>query len=161
MALLVSSKLLNVVRRELLSVATAARCAISDQCVCASSIRCVLRVAWRSRLRLTDEVEAVQAVIATRQSKLLRKPQPTREYHRLGAINGIVLDADGTTTIRNFYTEFGITLRLKSPFSWSNKTDVTGFIRQNVIRPMVQALGGRWCLVHASWRCVATSSMMV
>ena len=90
------------------------------------------------------EVEAVQAVIATRQSKLLRKLQLTREYHRLGAINGIVLDADGTTTIRNFYTEFGITPPTEIAFSWSNKTDVTGFIRQNVIRPMVQALGGRW-----------------
>lgn len=90
------------------------------------------------------EVEAMQTVVATRQSKLMRRLELTREYHRLGAINGIVLDADGTSVIRNFYTEFGITPPTEIGFNWSARTDVTGFLRQNVIRPMMQALGGRW-----------------
>lgn len=90
------------------------------------------------------EVEAMQKVVATRQSKLMRRLELTREYHRLGAINGIVLDSDGTTVIRNFYTEFGIAAPTEIAFNWASRTDVTGFLRQNVIRPMMQALGGRW-----------------
>lgn len=90
------------------------------------------------------EVEAMQTVVSGRQGKLMRRLELTREYHRLGAINGIVLDSDGTSVIRNFYTEFGITPPTEIGFSWSNRTDVTGYIRRNVIRPMKQALGGRW-----------------
>lgn len=90
------------------------------------------------------EVEAAQTVVAVRQNKLLRRLQLTKEYHRLGAINGIVLDSDGSTTIRNFYTEFGITPPTEIGFNWSARTDVSGYLRQSVIRPMIQALGGRW-----------------
>lgn len=93
---------------------------------------------------MDSEVEAMQAVLAVRQSKLKRRLKLTHEYHRLGAINGIVLDSDGTTTIRNFYTEFGITPPTEIGFNWSARTDVNGFIKQNVIRPMRRALGGRW-----------------
>lgn len=90
------------------------------------------------------EVEAMQQVVAQRQEKLIRRLNLTKEYHRLGAISGIVLDADGTTTIRNFYTEFGITPPTEIGFNWASRTDVTGYLRQTVIRPMIQALGGRW-----------------
>lgn len=90
------------------------------------------------------EVEAMQGIVADRQGKLLRRLNLTHEYHRLNAINGIVYDADGATVIRNFYTEFGITPPTEIAFNWAAKTDVTGFIKQNVIRPMMRALGGRW-----------------
>lgn len=90
------------------------------------------------------EVEAMQQVVAQRQLNLLRRLNLTKEYHRLGAINGIVLDSDGVSVIRNFYTEFGISQPSEIAFNWAARTDVTGFLRQQVIRPMVQALGGRW-----------------
>lgn len=90
------------------------------------------------------EVEQMQRIVADRQGNLLRRLRLTSEYHKLGATSGIVLDADGTTVIRNFYTEFGITPPTEIAFNWASRTDVTGFLRQNVIRPMVQALGGRW-----------------
>lgn len=90
------------------------------------------------------EVESMQAVLAVRQAKLKRKLRLTHEYHRLGAINGIVLDADGSTVIRNFYTEFGITPPTEIAFNWTARTRVNEFIKQNVIRPMKRALGGRW-----------------
>lgn len=91
-----------------------------------------------------SEVEAMQKVVATRQEKLLRKLKLTQEYHRLGAINGIVLDSDGSTTIRNFYTEFGVTPPTELGFNLGALTDVAGYIRTNIIRPMMRALGGRW-----------------
>ena len=90
------------------------------------------------------EMESMQAVVAQRQMKLKRKLDLTHEYHRLNAISGIVYDADGSTVIRNFYTEFGITPPTEIGFNWATRTDVTGFIKQQVIRPMRRALGGRW-----------------
>lgn len=33
----------------------------------------------------------------------------TREHHRLGALQGILLDADGTSVINNYYDDFGLT----------------------------------------------------
>jgi Phage major capsid protein E len=52
--------------------------------------------------------ETVQALVTSRQTTLRAMHEVTLEYHRLGAIKGVVLDADGTTPIRNLFTEFGI-----------------------------------------------------
>ena len=52
--------------------------------------------------------EAVQALIDERLTDLRAMHEVTLEYHRATAIQGIVLDADGTTPIRNLFTEFGI-----------------------------------------------------
>lgn len=90
------------------------------------------------------EVEQAARVIAERQLKLMRRLELTHEFHRLGAINGIVLDSDGSTVIRNFYTEFGITPPTEIAFDLDNKTRLNEFIKQNVLRPMKRALGGRW-----------------
>ena len=38
----------------------------------------------------------------------------THEWQRMGALKGIVLDADGTTTIYNYFTEFGVSQSTKS-----------------------------------------------
>lgn len=88
------------------------------------------------------ELEMIQAEIARRQFVLLNDLELTMEYHRLAAINGILLDSDGTT-IYNYYTEFGITPPTEIAFDWANKTKVKSFIAQNVTRPMIRALGGR------------------
>lgn len=50
--------------------------------------------------RALDEVEK-------RQRKMMRKLELTREYHRLAAIQGYVLDADGSIVL-DVYDEFGI-----------------------------------------------------
>jgi hypothetical protein len=90
------------------------------------------------------ELMVVQTEIAMRQAKIMRRMELTKENMRLGAINGIVLDADGSTVINNWYTEFGISAPSAIAFNFPSLTNVDGFIRQNVIRPMRRALGGRW-----------------
>lgn len=55
-----------------------------------------------------DVTEAVQALINERLTDLRAMHEVTLEYHRATAIQGIVLDADGTTPIRNLFTEFGL-----------------------------------------------------
>jgi hypothetical protein len=52
--------------------------------------------------------ESVQALVTSRQTTLRAMHEVTLEYHRLGAIKGVVLDADGSAPIRNLFTEFGI-----------------------------------------------------
>lgn len=56
-----------------------------------------------------SELQGIQQV---RDRKLLimgRKHMATLEYQRIGAIKGVLLDSDGSTTIYNLFTEFGVT----------------------------------------------------
>lgn len=55
------------------------------------------------------ELEAVQTEYARRAARLKADMSLTHEYHRLGALQGILLDADGSTVIRNYYNDFGVT----------------------------------------------------
>lgn len=51
----------------------------------------------------------VAAEYTRRMAKLQAERELTEEFHRLGAVQGVLLDADGTTVIYDFYDEFGIT----------------------------------------------------
>jgi hypothetical protein len=53
------------------------------------------------------ELQQVQAEVARRLERLVNDMELTHENHRLGAVQGIVTDADGSTLV-NFYTEFGV-----------------------------------------------------
>lgn len=89
------------------------------------------------------ELAAAQTEIAMRLANLRRDHELTEEHALLGMINGNVLDADGATSLINWYTEFGIAVPAELGFNWSARTGVNAYIKQNVIRPMVNALGGR------------------
>jgi hypothetical protein len=54
-----------------------------------------------------NETETVEAIVDERLAELRAMHEVTLEYHRFGAINGLVLDADGSTLF-NLYTEFGV-----------------------------------------------------
>jgi hypothetical protein len=54
------------------------------------------------------EQAAVQPLVDERLAWLRAMHEVTLEYHRVGAIKGLILDADGTSTIYNLFTEFGI-----------------------------------------------------
>ncbi len=57
----------------------------------------------------TDQPEVAATVVAEKQKELLDNIEMTREWHRLGAIKGVVYDADGTTVLHNLFTTFGVT----------------------------------------------------
>lgn len=88
------------------------------------------------------ELEAVQTEIARRQMILNTDLSLTKERHMLSAINGILLDADDSE-IYDFFDEFSLTQAGEINFDWAAKTDVKGFVAQNVKRPIIRALGGR------------------
>lgn len=89
------------------------------------------------------ELEAVQAELAMRFLKLRRDHELTEENRLLGMIQGNVLDADGSATLYNWFTEFGITPPTELGFNFASRTGVAEYIRANVIRPIINALQGR------------------
>lgn len=92
----------------------------------------------------------IQAEIARRlagPTGLQASMEYTWEYHRLGAIQGILLDAGGGTLF-NWFNEFGITPVSEIGFNLSaGQTAATGTIRpilNNIVRTMMRAAKGTW-----------------
>ena len=54
------------------------------------------------------ELQAVQDVVNRRLVKARRQLDATHEFHRMGAINGKVLDADGSTVLLDIFERFGV-----------------------------------------------------
>ena len=70
--------------------------------------------------------------------------EATRELHRLGAVQGILLDTDGSTLF-NWFNEFAITPATEIGFNLPAK--VTGTLRpycNQVVRQMMRAAQGAW-----------------
>jgi hypothetical protein len=88
-------------------------------------------------------VERAPEVLARRMAKLVQNWKNTVEYRLLAMINGKLLDSDGSEVF-DAYTVFGIARPTEIAFDWANKTDTTGFIKDKVIYPLIQALGGRF-----------------
>lgn len=57
----------------------------------------------------STELVSAATVINDRMSVLKRNLDMTLEWHRLGAVKGVVLDADGRTVLHNIYDTFGVT----------------------------------------------------
>lgn len=88
-----------------------------------------------------NDQEAVQALVDDRMAELRPMHEVTLEYLRMGAIQGIILDGDGATTLFNLFTEFGITQQTKSLTLSSSTFDVRGGCVQ-IARLSEAALGG-------------------
>lgn len=54
------------------------------------------------------ELDAVQTVVNKRLAKMRRQLDATHEFHRIGAIKGLILDADGATPLLDLFDRFGI-----------------------------------------------------
>jgi len=55
-----------------------------------------------------SELQSVQSVFDGRLRMMKAKHDATVEYGRIGAIKGVIYDADGSTVIYNLFTEFGV-----------------------------------------------------
>ncbi|WP_030128515.1 major capsid protein [Pseudomonas sp. QTF5] len=55
-----------------------------------------------------SELQAVQDVVNARLLKARRQLDVTHEYQRMGALNGVILDADGKTVLLDLYQRFGV-----------------------------------------------------
>lgn len=83
-----------------------------------------------------SELKSVASEVSDRMDDLLSDLELTEEHHRLGAINGVLLDADGTTVIEDFYDRFGIAKPGAVDFAFSTEaTEV-----RNVIKGITRAM---------------------
>lgn len=64
----------------------------------------------------------------------------TLEYQRLGALKGVITDADGSTVKYNLFTEFGLTQTVRD-FAFSSAGTVIGNRCRQVQRDIYEALG--------------------
>lgn len=89
------------------------------------------------------ELQQVQAEVARRLQKLHDDVELTWEHHRLGAVQGIVLDADGDTLV-NYFTEFGVVQPTEVDFAFGTLTagQVRPKIESEIVRPLIRAAKG-------------------
>lgn len=75
-------------------------------------------------------------------SDLRAQQELTHEHHRLGAVQGKLLDADGVTVIYDYFTEFGKTEKAAVDFALSTQTtDVIGKVKEVERRMKREAKG--------------------
>jgi hypothetical protein len=92
------------------------------------------------------ELETLQAEILRRQTKLRNDMEYTLEYHRLGAVQGVLLDSDGSV-LYDWFDQWGITQSAEIDFDLDNATPASGVLRKKcnaVIREMKRAAKGAW-----------------
>ena len=96
-----------------------------------------------------DTLETISGKVNEKLAQMGQAIEATLEYHRLGALRGVVLDADGTTELYNLFTEFGVTARSNVSFDFGHYDNATtglgtGELRQKcagIIRNMADDLG--------------------
>jgi len=93
-----------------------------------------------------EQVETLQGVIADRASEVSQSFALNEEYARLQIIkDGTILDADGSSVLFNFYTEFGETKPTEIDFDLDNASPAEGILRKRCAtmdRAMAESLGG-------------------
>lgn len=114
-----------------------------------------VRVAKKDRLRADEvagirafgsesELQQVQAEVLSRSIRLRDDVDLTHENMMLGALQGIVKDADGTDII-NWFTEFGISAPTEIDFDLDNASPASGAVKKKanqVVRAMQVAAKG-------------------
>lgn len=103
------------------------------------------------------ELMTAMRLIAQKQAKLKTEYDLTMEYHRLGALQGILLDADGST-LYNFFTEFGIAQPTEIDFDLDNAAPTAGALKNKIAaakRAAIRALGGSYVpgVTRFLWLC--------
>jgi hypothetical protein len=96
-----------------------------------------------------DQLETVSGEVNRRLEHMRQLHEITHEYHRLGALKGIVYDADGTTELLNLFTEFSIS-PTEVYFDLDNEDSNIKALVKSVIRHIEGALqGSTYTGVHA------------
>ena len=108
----------------------------------ASEVQNLLNPYLPKEMRLQNANE----LVAERFQDLKDNDANTKEAHRFGALQGQVLDADGTRVVSDFYEEFGFVKPAAVPLdiTATPARELRGVIEDSVVMPMKKALRGRW-----------------
>jgi Phage major capsid protein E len=88
-----------------------------------------------------SQLETVMSVVEERMEYLRAMQDFTLEYHRLGAVKGLILDADGTTTLLDLFAEFGVSQQTQD-FAFTNALTDVRSLAVNIRRMIQTELGG-------------------
>lgn len=104
-----------------------------------------------------SELENMMAKILQKQEELLIWHALTMEYHRLGAIQGKLLDTDGSV-LYNFFNEFGVSEPTEIDFDLDASNPVEGELLKKMAaakRAAIRALGGAFVpgVTEFIWLC--------
>lgn len=88
-----------------------------------------------------DQLESATTVVNDRMESMRQDHETTLEWLRLGALKGIILDGDGSTTLFNLFTEFGITPPSQVDFLLGTDTTKVGQLLLGVKETIEDALG--------------------
>ena len=88
-----------------------------------------------------NQMETVAQLVNDRLMSMRQNIEVTREWHRAGAIQGVVKDADTSTDIYDLFTIFGITQKTVDFVLGTATTDTKAKVTE-VIRHIENALGG-------------------
>lgn len=86
-----------------------------------------------------SELKQVQAEVAMKMLQLRTDIALTHENHRLGAIQGIVVDADGASILLDIFDFFGVSAPTPINFQFSSATFAVRATCQQVIREIARA----------------------
>jgi hypothetical protein len=89
-----------------------------------------------------SEFAQVQTEYLRRMAKVRDDMDLTHEFHRLGALQGLLLDADGTSVIYNYFTEFGVAEPTAVDFNLEVTTTNVRQLCADLIRSMARSAGG-------------------
>lgn len=90
----------------------------------------------------SDQMETLTTVVNNRLESMKQNISATREWHRVGAIQGLVLEADGTTVIVDLYAAFNVSqLTQNFDFSYSAPAQDTKTAATKVRRLIEHAIG--------------------
>lgn len=110
-----------------------------DDFIAADSVQNVRAFGQTSQLEVLQD--RVNAKLAT---NVQQKLDPTLEYQRVGALKGVILNADGST-LYNLFTEFGISQEAEIDFDLDAATPAAGVLRKKcaaAVRKIADNLGG-------------------
>ncbi|WP_027057374.1 major capsid protein [Mesorhizobium loti] len=95
-------------------------------------------------LPMDEQVRDIQSEVADRIGQITDDLELTWEHMRLGAVLGVVYDADGTTVINNWFTEWGITQAAEVDFALATDTTDVRKKCRDLKRAMQKAAKGVW-----------------
>lgn len=77
-----------------------------------------------------DQGKAIENTVNGRLLTMSSSLDATLEYHRSGAVQGVIYDSDGSTVIYNLFTEFGINQEAEVDFDLDNANPAGGILRK-------------------------------
>lgn len=101
-----------------------------------------------------SETEVVNDMVNDKLEQAKQNLEVTREWHRMGALHGVLLDGDGSTVLHNYFTEFGIVEQVEN-FDFTANSGI-GQSVVNAKRKVEDALGatpfsGVHCIAGDQW----------